>query len=44
MKQKKEAAKHGKAIAPIVHENPAYESVAQKINNDPELAKFLELI
>jgi len=40
-KQKRIAAKAGKAIMPMLADIPAYRSVEDKINNDPALKQFM---
>lgn len=40
-KEKREAAKHGKATAEMLHSRPEYASVADKVDKDPKLADFL---
>lgn len=44
MKEKKEAAKYGKAIAPLVSQNSAYESTSHKLKKNPEMALFLNQV
>jgi len=44
MKERAEAAKYGKAIAPEVSKNTAYKSVAEKVEEDPELEKFMNQV
>jgi len=42
MKERAEASKIGKKIAPLVGENPSYKTTEEKVEEDPELAKFMD--